>query len=177
MFLYDFKEYDMTTDQLTQAEIAALHTALDDEYLSWTTYDQVIRDFGEVRPFINIRDAEARHINALSRLYARYDVVMPENPYLGKVERFKTLYEACKAAVAGEIANGEIYEKLFEATSREDILIVLRNLQTASLERHLPAFQRCVARGEMGEGKDVTDSCGGKGQGGRRGGGRGRRSL
>lgn len=38
----------MSMEQLTEAEIKALHTALDDEYLSWTTYDQVIRDFGEV---------------------------------------------------------------------------------------------------------------------------------
>ena len=38
-------------DELTPAEVQALHEALDDEYHSWTTYDQVIADFGERRPF------------------------------------------------------------------------------------------------------------------------------
>ncbi|MBI2226155.1 MAG: hypothetical protein HYU44_14665 [Betaproteobacteria bacterium] len=32
---------------LAQAEIRALNEALDDEYRSWATYDQVIADFGE----------------------------------------------------------------------------------------------------------------------------------
>ena len=55
---------------LDESEISALHAALDDEYHAWETYDQVIRDFGLVRPFSNIRDAEARHIAAeqLARL-------------------------------------------------------------------------------------------------------------
>ena len=47
---------------LNKAELAALHEALEDEYRAWATYDQVIRDFGEVRPFSNIREAEARPV-------------------------------------------------------------------------------------------------------------------
>lgn len=163
----------MSVEPLTEAEVNALHTALDDEYLSWTTYDQVIQDFGEVRPFINIRAAEARHINALGRLYERYQVAMPKNPYIGKVDRYENVHEACKAAVEGEIANGDMYDELFKATTREDILQVLRNLQEASLERHLPAFQRCVARGEGGGGGQGLGKGRGKGQGRGKGGGHG----
>ena len=54
---------------LSQAEINALLEALDDEYRAWSTYDQVLRDFGDVRPFINIREAEARHIETLLEHY------------------------------------------------------------------------------------------------------------
>ena len=50
---------------LSALEIHALHEALEDEYRAWATYDQVIADFGDVRPFNNIRNAEARHIEAL----------------------------------------------------------------------------------------------------------------
>lgn len=57
----------MTT--LMPKEIEALHEALDDEYKSFATYEQVIADFGDVRPFINICDAEGRHIAALTRLF------------------------------------------------------------------------------------------------------------
>lgn len=96
---------------------------------------------------------------------------MPVNPYVGNVDRYENLQVACKAAIEGEIANGEMYDVLFKATHREDILQVLRNLQEASLERHLPAFQRCVARDEGGGGQGMGEGRG-QGQGRRQGGGR-----
>ncbi len=138
-------------DTLNQAEVHALHEALDDEYLAWSTYDQVTHDFGEVRPFSNIREAEARHIEALLGLYARYGLSVPENTWPGRVKRFASLHSACEAAVTAEIANAELYERLLVATERPDILGVLRNLQEASQQRHLPAFQRCVQRGGGGD--------------------------
>ncbi|MDP1665243.1 MAG: hypothetical protein Q8L79_08960 [Methylobacter sp.] len=44
-------------NNLTDTENRALHEALDDEYRSFTTYDQVLADFGEVPPFSHIREA------------------------------------------------------------------------------------------------------------------------
>jgi hypothetical protein len=133
-------------DRLTTAEIQALREALDDEYHAWSAYDQVITDFGELRPFVNIRDAEARHARALTQLFTRYGLPIPTNTWPGRVRRYASLQEACEAAVAAEIANGEMYERLLFATQRTDILTVLRNLQQASQQRHLPAFQRCAQR-------------------------------
>jgi hypothetical protein len=49
---------------LTQAEIGALHEALDDEYKAWSTYDQVIHDLGPERPFINIVEREFAGVTA-----------------------------------------------------------------------------------------------------------------
>jgi hypothetical protein len=145
---------------LTASETDALRAALDDEYRAWTTYDQVIADFGEAPPFSNIRAAEARHIEALCSLYARYGLPVPENPWPGKVARYANLQEARAAGVAAEIENGALYERLLASTRRPDILIVFRNLQEASQQRHLPAFQRCVERG--------SESGGGRGGGVRR---------
>ena len=137
---------------LTEAEIYALNEALNDEYLACATYDQVIADFGEARPFSNIREAEARHIKALCTLFARYGLPVPENPWPGKVARYASLLAACEAGVTAEIANGEMYERLLGATQRPDILTVLRNLQAASQQRHLVAFQRCTQRSAGGGG-------------------------
>ena len=135
---------------LNEIEIQALNEALNDEYLAWATYDQVIADFGDVPPFSNIREAEARHIEALCTLFARYGLPVPENPWPGKVERYANLQAACAAGVAAEIANGEMYERLLGATQRPDIVTVLRNLQEASQQRHLVAFQRCTQRSAGG---------------------------
>jgi hypothetical protein len=133
--------------ELNKTELEALHEALQDEYRAWATYDQVIRDFGEVRPFINIREAEARHIEALCALFESYAIKIPANNWPGKVTRYQTLRAACEAGVAAEIENGQMYERLLRSTKRSNILQVYRNLQTASQENHLPAFERCVARG------------------------------
>lgn len=137
-------------ESLTDAEVLALNEALDDEYHSWTTYDQVVVDFGDIRPFINIRDAEARHIEALASLFRRYGVVLPANTWPGRAPRFASVQAACEAAIAAEIANGQMYERLVGATQRADILDVLRKLQAASQQRHLPAFQRCAQRSGRG---------------------------
>ena len=143
--------------ELTETEIHALDEALDDEYRAWATYDQVIADFGEVLPFSNIRAAEALHIEALCMLFARYGLPAPENPWPGKVERYASLQAACASGIAAEIANGEMYDRLLGATQRPDIITVLRNLQEASQQRHLPAFQRCAqgtAAGGYGHGAE-----------------------
>lgn len=142
-------------NRLSESEVRALNEALDDEYRAWATYDQVVADFGEARPFSNIREAEARHIAALHGLYARYGLPVPGNPWPGKVEHYASLQAACEAGVAAEIANAELYDRLLGATQRTDILTVLRNLQEASQQRHLPAFRRCAegalaARGRAG---------------------------
>ncbi len=140
---------DLAVDEqleLTQDEIEVLHAALDDEYRALAIYDRVIADFGEVRPFSNIRRAEARHIGALERLFERYQLPVPENPWVGQIESFPSLKSACEGAVVAEVENGAMYDRLLSRVERADITGVFRNLQAASLERHLPAFRRCAAR-------------------------------
>ena len=133
---------------LNEAEIQALHEALDDEHKAWATYDQVIHDLGAERPFTNIRQAEARHIEALDALFHRYGLEVPANPWPGRVARFASTREACEAGIEAEVSNAAIYERLMRSTTREDILRVFDNLRRASQERHLPAFRRCATRGQ-----------------------------
>ena len=88
---------------LSKDEISALHDALDDEYKAWATYDQVIQDFGSIRPFINIRESESRYIDALLQIFRDYELIPPDNNWVGKVPRFESVKSACAAAVQGEI--------------------------------------------------------------------------
>jgi hypothetical protein len=134
--------------RLSTIEVDALLEALDDEYKAWATYDGVIRDFGSIRPFINIRDAEGRHIDALLGVFHRYELTPPGNVWAGKAPHFDSVRSACAAAVQGEIENAALYERLLQSTDRPDILGVYRNLMDASQQRHLPAFQRCLNRGQ-----------------------------
>ena len=138
--------------ELNEQEAQALLAALDDEYKSHTTYDQVIHDFGPVLPFINIVEAEAQHIAALVTLFERYSLPVPPNPWPGKTPRYQSVDAACVAAVQGEIDNAALYDRLLASTRRPDILAVLQALRSASQDRHLPAFQRCAQRSAGGGG-------------------------
>lgn len=147
------------TTQLDEVERSALLEALDDEHRAWATYRQVLQDFGEVQPFANIVEAETRHIAALEALCVKYGVTIPANAWPGRVPRYASVRAACEAGVDAEVANAALYDKLLDSTTRPDLATVFRNLQSASQDRHLPAFQRGVER-----------------EGGRRGRGAGRRN-
>jgi hypothetical protein len=129
---------------LSESEAEALLMALDDEYKAWAVYDQVIADFGAVRPFTSIRQAEENHIAALEALLDRYGLEMPANEYPGNVPTFDTLSEACAAGVQAEIDNAGLYDQLFQMVDNPDIIQVFTNLQQASETKHLPAFERCA---------------------------------
>ena len=126
---------------------AILNEALMDEYLARDSYRKIIEVFGPVRPFINIVEAEQNHIDALLVLYDRYDITPPIEPDPSRVTPPDSLLAACEAGVRAELENIAMYDRLVAASDRADVRQVLKNLQAASRDNHLPAFQRCVERG------------------------------
>lgn len=139
----------MTPDAKT---IEALREALDDEYKARATYRKVIEAFGPVRPFVNIVEAEDRHAKALLTLFSRFGVEPPQDTWAERVTAPRTLVDACRAGVDGEIENEAMYERLLRQISDPAVLTVMRRLQRASQERHLPAFRRCLERETSGGG-------------------------
>lgn len=124
-----------------------LTEALDDEYKARATYRKVIEKFGPIRPFINIVEAEERHVAALLTLFDRYGLPVPEDRWPASVTAPDTPAEACRCAVEAEKDNMALYDRLLAATQEPDVRRVLQNLQSASRDRHLPAFERCIRRG------------------------------
>jgi hypothetical protein len=129
-------------NDLTLEEI--LNEALLDEYRARDTYRKIIDTFGAVRPFINIVEAEQRHIESLLTLYEKYDVPLPAIPHPEQIEVPDTLVKACQMGVVAEIENLTLYDRLIESTDLPDVVEILQRLQAASRDKHLPAFQRCV---------------------------------
>ncbi|MBN1859070.1 DUF2202 domain-containing protein [Candidatus Bipolaricaulota bacterium] len=124
----------------------------DGEYAAYATYAAILEEYGDVNPFASILVSEARHIDALKQVLDRYQVPYPdENPYLGTLEAPGSLAEAAQLGVDAEIANVALYEEQLDAaTGFPDIVKVFVSLQTASQERHLPSFERAVARLDKG---------------------------
>ncbi len=129
--------------ELKKEEIDGLLLALNDEYMAIATYSQINKDLNDPRPFINIKQAEEQHENRLKSLFETYKLPVPENKWIDNVPMFESVSDACKAGVEVEIANRDLYTRLFKSTEREDILMVYKALQRASEENHLPAFERC----------------------------------
>ncbi|MGI0480392.1 ferritin-like domain-containing protein [Geminocystis sp. CENA526] len=121
----------------------ALNEAIQDEYKACETYQVVMEKFGYVRPFSNIIESEKRHIQALIRLFRKYQIPIPINTWGGKISAPKSLQEACEEGVKAEIENGEMYDRLLNLTREySDVQRVFLNLQRASQQSHLPAFMR-----------------------------------
>jgi len=143
-----------------------LAAAIDDEYQARATYRAVLEAFGPVRPFVNIVESEGRHVQALLGLYDRFGLQPPPDEWPSKVGPPDSVADACRQAVAAEQENAKLYERLLAASKDPSVRRVLKNLQRASQENHLPAFQRCLEREESGGG--AGKGCGGGGGGRRR---------
>ena len=134
-------------DPASAAAWEALMSA-DGEYAAYAAYSAVIDEFGEVEPYVTIRAAELRHVEALTRQLERRGVTVPDNPYLGKVAAPADLATAATAWADGEVANVALYDELLtRVTGDTTSTRVLTNLRRASLEMHLPAFRAAADNG------------------------------
>jgi len=122
----------------------ALRIALYDEYAARAFYAAVVQAFGPQLPFVNIVQSEVQHIEALSRLCERYGVPRPIDPFPAETTVAATWSANLERGVAGEIANIQLYDVLLNFVAEPDVRQVFANLQAASLNNHLPAFQRAL---------------------------------
>lgn len=129
-----------------QSESLSVQEMLDQAYMDEMkaehTYEQVIEQFGEVRPFSNIIDAEVRHSQSVLELYQEFELKPPIFEATD-APRFNSIQDACTLGVTAEQENIALYEELMSQTKDQRILSVFENLQRASEENHLPAFERC----------------------------------
>jgi hypothetical protein len=131
--------------ELSESEEAALLMALQDEYKAWSFYEQVIEEFGAMRPFTSIQRAEENHIAALVTLFDRYGLDVPVNEYSTPVEGgLESVAQACELGVQAEEENAALYDELFSMVDNADIIQVFTALQAASQTKHLPALEQCA---------------------------------
>lgn len=119
----------------------------DGEYAAAALYQAVIDTHGEVEPYVTIKASEDRHIDALKRQLDRFGVEIPENPWTETAIAPTDLKAAAEAWAIGEVANVEMYDDLLLQTDDPNLTRVLENLRRASLESHLPLFEKAAENG------------------------------
>lgn len=137
------KRVDVSAEEPLLHQI--LRIAVYDEFHAYETYSHVIRVFGPLPPFINIVEAEQRHIQALSNLCSRHKVAMPFNDWFGKITIPDTFAACCEMGIEAELENIAMYEDLLQYSQFDDVTDVFYRLQAASYNNHLPAFRACAA--------------------------------
>ena len=129
---------------LSEQEAAGLAEAIQEEYTAMNTYQAVINALGDVQPFVRIARSEQQHVNALIRVAQRFGVDVPENADEVAEIEWSTLTEACQMGVTFEQLDADLYDELLPNTTNPVLIRVYTNLQRASLNNHLPAFEACI---------------------------------
>lgn len=146
---------------------AAILEGIADERKTEAIYKAVIEKHGEVRPFANTVRAEARHAAFLEALLTSRGLDVPK-PFAAAATAPATVGEACTAALQSERENVALYDRLLAAGPLpDDVKGAFEHNRVASLEHHVPAFERCAARG--GGGHAAASESRGRGPAGRGG--------
>jgi hypothetical protein len=119
--------------------------AIQDEYLARAEYRFIINEYGSVRPFSNIIQAEEQHINMLVPLFTTYGFAVPEDNAEEHIVVPKDLKEALETGVQAEIDNIGMYETFLKKSLPEDVRDVFERLKNAS-GNHLQAFRNALSR-------------------------------
>jgi rubrerythrin len=129
---------------LPETVITAMISGLNDERIAYAMYESIMEQFGEVAPFVNIADAEARHMATWEYMFERYGVDLPPMPEIN-IPQFATVRDACQYAIDAEIANRSLYDDMLATfADYPDLTQVTLALRNASDFNHLPALERCV---------------------------------
>jgi len=128
---------------LSDSAKAAVEEALRDERRGEAMYARVLKDHGDVRPFSNVVRAERRHAAFLEDALKARGLAVPAPP-AGEVPAYSSVKEACAAAVAFEVQNVALYDRLLAAGPvPDDVKRAFDHNRMASLDHHKPAFETC----------------------------------
>jgi hypothetical protein len=123
-----------------------LGLAVQEEHKAEMLYRSVLEDYGPgTLPFATIAESEAHHLAALELLMTRRQLTPPASAWApSDFPTFATLAAACAAGADAEIADAAFYSPYLDRDDLpQDVATVFANLQAASLQNHLPAFERC----------------------------------
>jgi hypothetical protein len=123
---------------------AVLRRAIIEERHARATYQNVLDTLGPVTPFRSVVASEGTHVTALETVARTHGITLTADTEQGTPSP-PTIAAACAMGVAAEQADARLYDELLPSVAdHPDVQRVFTNLRAASLDNHLPAFQRCT---------------------------------
>ncbi len=127
------------SDYTTLSLKAALDVVLMDEYKARAEYQAIVDQFGSVSPYVQLINAESRHIAALSRIYEAFDFALPSDTGAASVVLPSSLEAGYQIGIDAEKTNIALYATYLKTDLPDSIQRIFTNLQNAS-ENHLSIF-------------------------------------
>lgn len=121
---------------------SVLDAAYSHEFTMSMRYSSVLTQFGEVRPFSNLSQAEDRHMAILAQQYQRLGFDLPSVPRVA-LRGFSSVLEACMVSLDNEYESVALYDRLLADTTDPLLIDTFKYLRSASADRHIPALRRC----------------------------------
>lgn len=121
---------------------SALDAAYSHEFTMSIRYSSVLTQFGEIRPFSNLFQAEERHMAILSQQYQRLGLDLPTVPRVA-LRGYSSILEACVVSLDDEYESVALYDRLLVETTDPQLIDAFKYLRSASVDRHIPALRRC----------------------------------
>lgn len=118
--------------------------AIQDEYLANKEYEIIMDEYGQQRPFSNIKKAEERHISMLKEVLFKNGIDIPKDDSSEYVKLPNSIDEAYRLGVEAEIENIAMYERFLQQELTVDARRAFEALKNAS-ENHLRAFRKFVS--------------------------------
>jgi len=143
------RAYGLATGVLSPDAEAALLTALDAEYAAYAAYEAVIAAYGELDPYITLKEAASHRIDLLKRIITRYGGSYPDgNPHLGAVALPGTITETAGNLAREAAERASLYEAaLSELGAYPDIARVFASLERSTARVDLPALELAAKSG------------------------------
>lgn len=142
--IFACKDETISSSALTNEVKLALNEAIQDEYKTMLFYQKTIDKFGQVKPYINIVDAEVKHQQSLAKLFQNYGLEVPTSQWKdSEITTFSSVQASCANCYQAEIDNIALYDKYLSLDLPDDVRKVFENNRAASLNKHLPAFANC----------------------------------
>lgn len=136
--------------------------AIQDEYMAQAEYNAIMDQYGVQKPFLNIIQSEATHIDLLLPLLKAYDVSVPKNDAASRVVIPASLEKGYTAGVQAEEKNIVMYESFLKQDVPDDVKVVFERF-LANSKNHLAAFKRAEdgkIGQEMGKGNNKNGHSG-----------------
>lgn len=149
----------------TKDDVNPLKLALADERAATALHEATILAFGPEPPFSNIGRAERNHAALVEATMRQLDVPIAADPRK-EVAAPASREDALETAIWAERENIALYDRLLRLNLSPEVRGTLETLQAADRERHLPAFERALARLRGGSGSGNLRSALGRSHGG-----------
>lgn len=122
-----------------------LNYALEDEYLARSKYTVIIKEYGNIRPFSNIIQAELRHISWITELMKKYNYPVPEDDFYQYTVLPVSFKTSLETGMQAEIDNIDMYNSFLKQKLPGDVRDLFQELRNAS-KNHLRAFRNKLKR-------------------------------